>query len=213
MNPRILVVIGTPIAGSLNHALASAYVEAARGDGAEVRVVDLANDPIPAHPTSRDELRMPQGDAAAPLDPDVAAYVDDVLWADHLVFFHPQWWGTYPAALKAFIDRVFLSGVAFRYRPKTALSERLLAGRTARIFMTMDSPRLWNRFVYRNAAETSLKTAILAYCGVKTVGISRFSPVRFSEDEQRGRWVVEAGKLGARDAGASVTRARQAVAA
>ncbi|WP_345801757.1 NAD(P)H-dependent oxidoreductase [Microbacterium sp. AZCO] len=211
MNPRILVIVGTPIAGSLNHALASSYVDAASAGGADVRVVDLANDPIPQHPTSRDELRMPRTDDDAPLDPDVARYVADVQWADHLVFFHPQWWGTYPAALKAFIDRVFLSGFAYRYRPKTALSERLLAGRTARIVMTMDTPRFWNRLVYRNAAETSLKSAILGYCGVKTTGITRFTPVRFSEEEQRGRWVAEASSLGRRDAAASITRSRETV--
>lgn len=211
MNPRILVIIGTPIAGSLNHALANAYVEAARDGGADVRVVDLANDPIPAHPTSRDQLRVPRDGGA--LDPDVAAYVDDVRWADHLVFFHPQWWGTYPAALKAFVDRAFLSGFAFRYRERSALSERLLAGRTARIVMTMDSPRLWNRFVYRNAAETSLKHAILAYCGVKTLGIARFTPVRFADEPAREGWIAETAKLGRRDAAASVTRPREAVTA
>lgn len=213
MNPRILVIIGTPIAGSLNHALASAYIEQARGAGAEVRVVDLANDPIPGHPTSRDELRMPRSEADTPLDPDVAAYIDDVRWADHLVLFHPQWWGTYPAALKAFIDRVLLSGFAFRYREKSALSERLLAGRTARIVMTMDSPRFWNRLVYRNAAETSLTRATLGYCGIKTVGITRFTPVRFSEADRRASWIADAAKLGRRDAAASVTRARESVTA
>ena len=211
MKPRILVIIGTPIAGSLNHALAGSYTDAARAGGADVRVIDLADDPIPAQPTRRDELRMPRTDADRALDPEVATYIDDVEWADHLAFFHPQWWGTYPAALKAFIDRVFLSGFAFRYRPKSALSERLLAGRTARIVMTMDSPRFWNRLVYRNAAETSLKRPILAYCGVKTVGISRFTPVRFSEDQQRGSWIAETAKLGERDARSSVARSREAV--
>jgi NAD(P)H dehydrogenase (quinone) len=77
----------------------------------------------------------------------------------------------------------------------------------------MDTPRWWNRVVYRNAVETSMKTAILAYCGVKTVGITRFSPVRFSEAELRGRWVTEAAKLSRRDAAASITRTRGAVAA
>jgi NAD(P)H dehydrogenase (quinone) len=213
VNPRILVIIGTPIAASLNHSLAGAYIDEARSSGASVRVIDLASDAIPAHPTSRDELRLPRDEGDLALDPAVASYVDDVRWADELVFFYPQWWGTYPAALKAFIDRVFLSGFAYRYRPKTALSERLLAGRTARIVMTMDTPRFWNRLVYRNASETSLKRAILGYCGVKTIGITRFTPVRFSEDEQRTAWVAEAGKLGRRDAAASVTRSRDEVAA
>ncbi len=209
MTRRILVVIGTPLPDTLTHALASAYVSAARAGGADVRTIDLASDPIPSHPTHRDELRAPRTEADRPLDPDVARYLDDVQWADHLVFFHPQWWGTYPAALKAFIDRVFLSNATFRYREKSALSERLLAGRTARIVMTMDSPRAWNRLVYRNAAETSLSRATLAYCGVKTVGITRFAPVRFSAQPTRESWIARAGAHGATDAAASTTRVRE----
>ena len=155
---------------------------------------------------------MPRTDADVPLDPDVAGYVADVEWADHLVFFHPQWWGTYPAALKAFIDRVFLSGFAFRYRDRSALSERLLAGRTARIVMTMDSPGFWNRLVYRRASEASLKNATLSYCGVKTIGVSRFSAVRFAEEPARDKWLADVARFGARDAAASVSRERDVVA-
>ena len=43
MNPRrILVVVGHPIAGSLNHELARRYASAAEAAGGEVRVRDLA---------------------------------------------------------------------------------------------------------------------------------------------------------------------------
>ena len=58
---------GTPLPGTLNHALARAYVEAAREGGCEVRVIDLADDPIPAHPRSRDELRVRRAEIAAAL--------------------------------------------------------------------------------------------------------------------------------------------------
>ena len=206
MTRRILVIVGTPLPDTLNHALADAYVRAARAEGADVRVVDLAHDPIPGHPRSRDELRAPRTDADRPLDPDVARYLDDVRWAEHLVVFHPQWWGTVPAALKAFIDRVFLSGAAFRYREKSAISDRLLAGRTARVVMTMDSPRLWNRLVYRGAAEASLTRATFGYCGIRTVGITRFTPVRFSDDAARGAWIERTAALGRADATARSRR-------
>ena len=205
MNRRLLVIVGTPLPDSLNHALAQAYVDAARGAGAEVRTIDLAHDPIPAHPHSAGQLRAPRPDRPddLPLDPEVARYLDDVLWADHLAVFHPQWWGTAPAALKALIDRVFLSGAAFRYRDRNALSVRLLRGRTARITMTMDSPRLWNRLVYRGAAEASLARATFAYCGIRTVGITRRTPVRFSDAPTRESWIAAAARQGRRDATAA----------
>ncbi len=202
MSHRILVIVGTPLPDTLTHALAHAYADGARDGGADVRVIDLATDPIPGHPRTRDDLRAPRSDADRPLDPDVARYLDDVQWAQHLVIIHPQWWGTVPAALKAFIDRVFLSGAAFRYRERSSIPVQLLTGRTARVVMTMDSPRLWNRLVYRGAAEASLTRATLGYCGVKTVGITRFTPVRFSDDDARESWLRKVAALGRKDAAA-----------
>lgn len=206
--PRILVVIGTPLAGSLNHALAHSYADAAGAAGADVRLIDLARDAVPPHPTERNEVRHPRTDADVPLDSDVAAYVADVEWADHLVFFFPQWWGSYPAALKTWIDRVFLSGFAYRYRSTGRLWDKLLTGRTARIVMTMDSPRIWNAWVYRNAAIRSLRNATLEFCGIRVRGVTRLAEVRHRSDADRERWIGGMASLGATDAEAVVARAR-----
>lgn len=206
-SPRILVVIGTPLAGSLNHALAHSYADAARAGGAEVRVVDLARDDVPRHPSLRDELRMPRTDADMPLADDVAAYIDDVAWADHLAFFFPQWWGSYPAVLKAWIDRVFVSGFAFRYRERGSLWDKLLTGRTARIVMTMDSPGIWNAWTYRDAAIRSLRSATLQYCGIRVRGVTRLAEVRHRTDADRTRWIDGMASFGATDA--TATRARE----
>lgn len=195
---RILVVVGHPLTGSLTHALAAAYAQAARTAGAEVRVHDLAVTPFPHDPASRADLRAPDGDTTH-LDPAVAALVDDVRWAEHLVVLHPQWWGTYPAVLKAYLDRVMLSGVTFRYR-SGSLPTRLMQGRTARTVMTMDSPGFWNRFAYRDAAGASLGRATLAYCGYRLTGRTTFAKVRFSSPEQRTRWLATTARLGTRDA-------------
>lgn len=197
---RILVVIGTPLADTLGHALAKSYVTAARQEGAHVQVIDLATDPIPTHPTHAGELRVPRSSEDLPLAPDAARYIDQLEWSEHLVIFFPQWWGTYPAALKAFIDRVFLSGSAFSRRPQGKLWNRLLAGRSARIVMTMDSPRLWNAVRYRNAAEISLKNAIFSYTGIRTRGITRFASVRYQRSEKYQRWFDITAAHGRKDA-------------
>jgi putative NADPH-quinone reductase len=206
--PRILVVIGTPFAGSLNHALAHSYAESARAGGAEVRVIDLAADAVPGHPSQRDEVRLPRTEADVTLAPEVAAYVADVDWADHLVFFFPQWWGSLPGALKNWIDRVFVRGFAYRYRPTGRLWDKLLTGRTARIVMTMDSPSFWNAWVYRDAPIRTLRNATLEYCGVKVRGVTRLSEVRHRSDADRERWVGGMASLGATDADSVVARPR-----
>lgn len=207
---RILVVVGTPLPDTLNHALASAYVDAARASGAEVRVVDLAADPIPDHPRTRTDLQAPRTAQDQPLDPAVADYVEAVHRADHVVFFFPQWWGTQPAALKAWIDRVVLSGSAFRYRRTGRGWDKLLTGRTARIVMTMDSPSWWNRLMYRDAGVRALRTATLWYVGIRTVGVTRVAEVKHRGERPLVRAIATMARLGAADASrASSVRPRQ----
>lgn len=196
-SPRILVIVGTPLQDSLARATADAYISGL-GEGADVRVVDLAHDSIPAHPETTRDLRAAEG--LAHLDPDIQGYIADVDWAQHVVIAYPQWWGTQPAALKAFIDRVFIARHSFAY-DDGLLPTRLLTGRTARVFMTMDSPRFWNRLVYRNASETSITRAVLEFCGIKVRGVHRFGPVRTSTAPARVAWLQRARKAGEKDAG------------
>jgi len=197
MTARILVIVGTPLPNTLARATADAYLRGL-GESAEVRVIDLAHDPIPAHPATTADLRA--ADGLTHLDADIQRYIADVDWAQHVVIAYPQWWGTQPAALKAFIDRVFIARHSFAY-DDGLLPKRLLTGRTARVFMTMDSPRFWNRLVYRNASETSLTKAVLEFCGIKVRGVHRFGPVRTSKAPARATWLDRAEKAGRQDAG------------
>ncbi len=198
---KVLVIVGNPFADSYDHALAVAYLEGL-GDAAEARVIDLATDPVPASPTDRDQVRargVEEPDGLAHLEPVVAEYIETLEWADHIVVIYPQWWGTYPAVLKAFIDRVFLAGRAFTYK-SSGLPNQYYKGRTVRFVMTADAPGFWNRLMYRNASETSLKRAIFGYVGIKTVGFTRFRPMRTSTDSKRAGWLSKVNEIGRRDA-------------
>lgn len=197
MSDRILVVVGHPLAGSLSHELAEHYAEAARAAGAQVRVRDLSEHQ-PGNPPDRASLRS-VGEDRSWLDPLVAADLADLEWAQHVLIVFPQWWGLCPAVLKAWIDRTFVSGVTYRSLPGYRW-ERLLTGRTARLIMTFDVPRWYNLLVYRDAAIAALRHATLGYCGVRTVGVSRFSPVKTSTAELRARWAAQAAEFGAADA-------------
>lgn len=197
MSPRrILVVVGHPITGSLNHELARRYIAAAESAGGEVRVRDLAEDPISA-PDNKDLLRARAGDYGH-LEASVAEDIADLHWAEHVVIFFPQWWGTYPAVLTAWIDRTFLAGDAFRYGEGVRWT-KLLTGRTARLVMTHDTPGFYNLLVYRDAAVVALRSATLGYCGVRTVGVHRFSPVKGSTEQARQRWLATVAAVGERD--------------
>lgn len=186
---RILVILSNPRPDTLGEHAALAYADAARQAGATVDVLalrDLAFDPI---------LR---GSEQA-LEPDLCAARAAIEAADHLVFQFPLWWAAPPALLRGFIDRTFLSGWAFR-NTGGALPEGLLAGRTARLIVTMDSPWWWYRVAYGRAAHRAMATATLWYCGVRRIRETTIYRVRALDDAARAAAIARTARAGAADA-------------
>jgi putative NADPH-quinone reductase len=101
-----------------------------------------------------------------------------------------------PALLKGFIDRTFLPGYAFRYRKGSSLWDKLLAGRSAELLVTMDSPPWYFRWVTRMPGHHQMKKAILEFCGIRPVRVHSFGPVRSASPERLAQWVVKARQLG-----------------
>ena len=191
MAQRILILLGHPDANSLCAALASAYAEGASAAGAEVRWLRLGE--LDFDPLLHAGYRGTQV-----LEPDLQAAQAAIAWANHLVWVYPVWWGAMPALLKGFIDRVFLPGFAFRYRQGSALWDKLLAGRSAQLLVTMDSPPWYFRWVTRMPGHHQMKKAILEFCGISPVQVHSFGPVRSASTERLAQWVEKAQQLGQR---------------
>lgn len=192
MKKRILVILGHPDSNSFCGAMANAYVEGANAAGSEVRMIavgDLSFDPV-----------LHKGyNAIQALEPDLVAARESIMWAEHIVFVYPIWWGAMPALLKGFIDRIFLPGFAFKYREGSQLWDRLLAGRSAHLLVTMDTPAWFYRWVYRMPGHNQMKRTILEFSGIKPVAITSFGPIRGSSLQKRQRWLEQAKKYGGRD--------------
>lgn len=95
MGKRVLVILGHPSDDSFCGALADAYVEAAKVSGAEVRQLRLGT--IGFDPVLHDGYAKIQ-----PLEPGLLQAQADILWAEHLAFVYPIWWGGIPALMKGF---------------------------------------------------------------------------------------------------------------
>jgi NAD(P)H dehydrogenase (quinone) len=188
---RILLLLAHSAQSSLCHALAESYRKGAESAGHEVRFLalgELAFDPI-----------LHEGyHSIQPLEPDLVAAQEAIGWAQHLVFVYPNWWGTMPALLKGFFDRVFLPGFAFRYRDDSPFWDRLLAGRSAHLLVTMDTPPWYYRWVFRMPGHNQMKRTILEFSGIKPVKVTSFGPVRGSSPERREKWLARARDLGRR---------------
>jgi len=189
---KIVIVVGSAGADSFGRRLAEAYRQEAEAAGASVSVVDVA--PLRFEPVLTGGL---SGDQV--LEPDLAAAQATLGAADHLVFVYPNWWGTYPARLKGFFDRVFLPGFAFQYR-KGGLPEKLLAGKTARLIVTLDGPGWWYRWAMGAGGDRALRRSVLWFCGVKTRGIYHADQLRPRASAPRDRHESAVRALGRRDA-------------
>lgn len=140
MTKRIALIQGHPDAqvSHFCHALADEYLKGAKNRGHEVRCIDVATLDFPVLRTKEDF------DHGVPLD--VIKQAQDVIrWADHLVIIYPLWLGTMPALLKAFFEQAFRPNFAFKFDEPGKMPKKCLAGKSARIIVTMGMPA----FVYR----------------------------------------------------------------
>ncbi|WP_298707408.1 NAD(P)H-dependent oxidoreductase [uncultured Chitinophaga sp.] len=179
-NKNILVILGHPDSESFCGALADAYINGASAAGHTVRVLRLGEmvfNPDLHHGYS----------ARTPWEPALETAWADIQWSEHMVWVYPTWWGTIPALMKGFIDRVFLPGKAFKYREKSPLWDKFLKGKSARLITTMDSPLWYNWLVYHNAGHRAMKHATLKFCGVHPVKITAFGKLRWQNDATLAR--------------------------
>ncbi|MUT65770.1 NAD(P)H-dependent oxidoreductase [Paenibacillus sp. NEAU-GSW1] len=186
-----LIIVGHPDAESYCSALARAYAEGASSLSANVRLLELGK--LDFNPNLEYGYRK-----RTELEPDLLQAQEWIRWADHLVIVYPTWWGTMPAMLKGFMDRVLLPGFAFKYRENSALWDKLLTGKTAHLIVTSDTPSWFNRLVYRQAGHSIMKRNILGFCGVKTKRVTEVGPVRGSSDRSRDKWLEKTKELGSR---------------
>jgi putative NADPH-quinone reductase len=120
-----------------------------------------------------------------PLEPDLARASQAILDAKHVTWIFPMWWSGAPALVKGFIDRVFVSGFAFRYRGRNQTAEQLLRGRSARLISSMDSPGFWYHLVQGRPLHKSFARGTLGFCGFAPVQTTFFYEARFMN--ARGR--------------------------
>jgi putative NADPH-quinone reductase len=110
-------------------------------------------------------------------------------WAEHWVFLFPLWHGTMPALLKAFLEHIFRPGFAMEYREKQ-LPKRLLAGRSARIVVTMGMPVMLYRWYFGAFGVRAFERSMLGFAGIKPIRES-FYGLAFADENKRLRWIEE----------------------
>jgi 1,4-dihydroxy-2-naphthoate polyprenyltransferase len=188
---KVLVILGHPRKDSLCGALADSFVAGAREADVDLKRLDLC------------ELQFNPNVVAGsprnqPLEPAIREALELVAWAEHMVFVFPTWWGTMPALMKGFLDRVLMPGFAFEEHEEGGGWDKLLTGKTAHLLTTMDTPTWVYRWIYKSPGLNSLALATLGFCGIAPVRTSIFGVVKDSDQVTRARWLQEAREHGLR---------------
>jgi 1,4-dihydroxy-2-naphthoate octaprenyltransferase len=186
---NVLIVLGHPRTASLCGALASVFAEGAREASVKLRQLDLAA--LDFNPDVR--CASPRQQV---LEDDLLNARDLILWAEHLVFVYPTWWGSTPALLKGFLERVLTEGFSFRTCEGGTGYQGLLNGRSAQLITTMDTPPLIHRFIYRQPGRNAMARATLGFCGVNPVRSLVFGSVKNASADQRQQWLARAKRQG-----------------
>lgn len=108
---RCLVVYCHPVPESFCAALRDRAVSVLGSRGWDVRLIDLYAEGF--DPVLGCEERRGYNDHA-PVDPKLTSHIEQLNWAEAILFVYPTWWYGLPAMLKGWLDRVWAMDVAFR---------------------------------------------------------------------------------------------------
>ena len=186
---KILIINGHPDKESFNFGLSKAYKKGAKTSNAEIMEINIRD--LVFNPNLQYGYRK-----RTELEPDLVNSQEKLKWADHIVWIYPIWWGSIPAIMKGFLDRVLLPGFAFKKREGSVWWDKYFTGKTSRLICTMDQPTWFYRIINKSPSHFAMKKLTLYFIGVKSVRITAIGPLRLSKEEFRNKWLRKVEKLG-----------------
>jgi putative NADPH-quinone reductase len=191
MSKHLVIIQGhpDPRPERLGHALVTAYTLGAREAGHEVRIIDVGSLDFP--------LLRNRESWEGPVPESLRESQAAIQWAEHLAIFFPLWLGTMPALLKAFFEQVLRPGFALQMEGPGRW-HKLLAGRSARLVVTMGMPAFIYRWYFRAHGIKSFERNILQFVGIGPIHESLIGMVEGRDASVRERWLAKLTEMGRR---------------
>lgn len=184
-NNKVLIVVGHPdVANSFNGAIARTAANALTELGWEPVLRDLYAEGFDPTMTLAESVQKVDDAPEA-----MKAEMTQVKECAGLVFVHPNWWGTPPAILKGWIDRVLRNGFAYGFTergPWQGLGDKIV-----QVFTTSNTPRDVELEVYGDPLENFWKTIVFSLVGSKSFERRNFEQIILSDAETRAEWLAE----------------------
>ena len=186
---KILMINGHPDSESFNYALAAEYKKGALASGFDLEEINIGQ--LDFNPNLQYGYRK-----RTELEPDLIDAQEKIKWADHIVWVYPVWWGSVPAIMKGFLDRVFLPGFAFKKREGSVWWDKYLTGRSTHLICTLDQPGWYYRLINGAPSHKAMKKLTMNFVGIKKVRTTTIAPLRLSSKEFREKWLRKVEQLG-----------------
>ncbi len=176
-----LIVYTHPNHNSLN----AAFLEAVRtglkknGNSKDVKILDLYKDEFDPRLIFNEEKKRRD----MHVDPAMAEYREQLLWADNLVYIYPIWWGRPPAMLLGYFDKLLSTNFAYKSKNEY-LTEGLIKGKKAIFISTMKGPTLYPMLLLGNAHKRLMKNAIFKFIGFKKFKFFEFGSMESKTGKQ-----------------------------
>lgn len=179
---HILVIYAHPYDGSFCKGILDKIVPAMENRGADVKVKDLVK--MNFDTTMRPEdLRAT---VTKTYTPEVMQEQKDVMWADAIVTICPIWFGSVPGFLKAYFDKVFITGFGYDYTGGLLQNKRVFS------LFTFGSKDPYLTLANQYKSIEYLWDNIFSMTGFKDIAIKYFQNVPRTPEEGRKRYLNEA---------------------
>ncbi len=186
---KILIINGHPDSESYCFAIHNAYKKGVLESNSELKEINVRA--LKFNPNLEFGYRK-----RTELEPDLLDAQEKIKWSNHIVWIYPVWWGSYPAILKGFIDRVFLPGFAFQKRENSIWWDKFLTHKSARVISTLDQPAWYYKWVNKHPSHTAIEKLTCDFVGIKPVKFTTIGSLRLSKESYRKKWLEKVESLG-----------------
>lgn len=186
----ITVIYGHPYGKSFNAAIKDAVLAALAKQGPEWSLIDLYADRFDPAVRAPELALYCEGRTS---DPVAQKYMDILARTERIVYIFPVWWGTEPAIVKGFHDKVLLKGFAWTYSADGRLQPRLKITRTT-LLTTSEAPTA----TFSAYFTDYLPGHVFAAVGMQGVSWHNFDNIPRSTPEERAAFLELAARVAVR---------------
>jgi NAD(P)H dehydrogenase (quinone) len=172
MKSKILIVYSHPDKESYNKEILTKTIEILKEKKIDYQVLDLYKmkfNPI----LEKEELNRIISNETKEIQ-------NKIKESNKLIFIYPIWWGTMPAILKGFCDRVFTPGFAYKYI--NSIPRGLLKNKKALVLTTSGAPKIYNLLTCNKFTKGLIKN-ILSFCGIASSSYIFSSALNIEKDK------------------------------